>query len=125
MGHTTTLASVLLGRETELAHLRLLFGAARDGRSFGVVVHGEAGIGKTALLTAAAEEAARAGFRLLPVRGYEGGTALPWSGLQALAMPFLDLLDALPAVQARALRSALSLEPSTEQSRFAVAVALL
>ncbi|HWT93441.1 MAG TPA: ATP-binding protein, partial [Solirubrobacteraceae bacterium] len=116
---------MLLGRETELARLRALLHDAREGKSFALVVHGDAGIGKTALLLQLAEEAARDGFRLLPVRTYEGAGEIPWAGLHALAMPFLHLFDQLPAVQARTLRSALSLEPSVAQDRFTVPVALL
>jgi DNA-binding CsgD family transcriptional regulator len=116
---------VLLGRETELARLRALLAGARDGQSFGLVLHGEAGIGKTALLLAVAEEAARDDFSVLPVRGEEGGAELPWAGLQAIATPLHDLVERLPDVQRRALRAALSLEPSTGPDRFTVPVALL
>jgi predicted ATPase len=114
---------VLHGREQELELLRTRLRDARDGRSFAVVVTGEAGIGKTALLQAILDEAD--GFRVLRGRGFEGEAEIPYSGLLELVRPLLDLTDALPEQQAAALRSALALGPPGEHSRFAVPVAVL
>jgi tetratricopeptide (TPR) repeat protein len=120
---------VLVGRESERARLEALLRGARDGTSFALVVHGEAGIGKTALAAEVARAAEDAGVHVVHVRAYEGEAELAWAGLWSLASPFLELLDRLPPVQATALRTALALEgPSDEPvapDRFTVPVALL
>jgi hypothetical protein len=114
---------VLHGRDRELALLRSRLTRALRGESFALVVAGEAGIGKTALLQEAL--AGADGFRTLHGRGYEGEAEIPYAGLLELVRPLLDLADALPEQQAAALRSALALGPPTGHDRFAVPVALL
>ena len=115
---------MLLGREKELARLRALLEEVTDGRSFAVVVHGEAGIGKTALLDAATAEAAS--HRILRVRGFEGAGEVPWAGLGLLVAPLDELIDRLPGPQASALRAVTSAEEAPgAQERLMVAVALL
>ncbi len=114
---------MLHGRDSELALLRARLASAREGQSFAVVVAGEAGIGKTALLQAVLEDVE--GFRVLRARGYEGEAEIPYAGLLELVRPLLHLADALPVQQAAALRSALALGPPTGRDRFAVPVALL
>ena len=114
---------MLHGRERELETLRARLAQAREGRSFALAVTGEAGIGKTSLLRAVAEEAE--GFRVLRARGFPGEAEIPYAGLLELARPLLDLADALPGQQAAALQSALALGPPAEHSRFAVPAALL
>jgi DNA-binding CsgD family transcriptional regulator len=114
---------VLHGRERELEVLRSRLEGARRGRSFALVLCGEAGIGKTALLRQAIDEAQD--FRVLRGRGFESETEIPYAGLLALVRPLLDLAEALPPQQAAALDSALALGPPTPQDRFAVPVALL
>jgi hypothetical protein len=91
------------------------------------VLHGEAGVGKTALLDAAAQEAEEVGMRVLHSRADEGTTELPWAGLRALVAPLGDLVEQLPEVQADVLRAALgtSGETSATPDRFTVPVALL
>src|SRR5262245_10182385 len=80
---------------------------AVSGRSRSLVVRGEAGIGKSALL---ADLAARAdGFRILVTRGVEAEAELAFAGLLSLVRPLLDLLDRLPPPQRAALAGSLGL----------------
>jgi DNA-binding CsgD family transcriptional regulator len=116
---------MIVGRDLELRRVAELLEAARDGRAGSLVVRGEPGIGKTALLEAAATEAARQGFRVLRVTGVESEAELAYSGLLELTRPILDLLEALAEPQQVALRGALVLEPGASGDRFAVAVATL
>src|SRR4051812_35273017 len=97
--------------------------AAREGRSGVLLVHGEAGVGKTTLLRAAAEEAT--GMRLLRARGIESESHLPFAALSELLAPLLDLRDEIPPVQPQALGGALALEAATVSDRFAVAAGVL
>jgi DNA-binding CsgD family transcriptional regulator len=97
--------------------------AAREGRSAALLVHGEAGMGKTTLLRDAAEHAA--GLRVLRARGIESESELPFAALSELLSPLLDLRDEIPPVQARALGGALALETAPVTDRFAVAAGLL
>ncbi|GAA0295410.1 ATP-binding protein [Kineococcus aurantiacus] len=96
-------AAVLVGRLDELALLRGLLGQAAAGRGSGALVVGEAGLGKTALVSALAAEAAAAGFRVLRCRGFRGGEDTGFAGLHELLHPVLDRVDALPARQRQAL----------------------
>ncbi|HEU4656029.1 MAG TPA: AAA family ATPase [Capillimicrobium sp.] len=113
----------LIGREAERDRLLAAIAAARDGRSTALLVHGDAGIGKTALLEEAI--AAADGLRVLRARGFEGESDLPFAGLHDLVAPLLDLRERIPAVQARALGAALALEPPDGHDRFAIPAALL
>ena len=97
--------------------------AAREGRSTVLVVHGEAGIGKSTLLDATAEAAAD--FRVVRARGYESESDIPFAGLLDLVSPLLDLLDAIPPAQAAALRGSLALGEPSPHDRFAVPAAVL
>lgn len=95
--------------------------AAREGRSAALLVHGEAGMGKTSLLRDAAEQAT--GLRVLRARGIESESHLPFAGLSELLAPLLDLRSEIPPVQAMALGGALEATPVTD--RFAVAAGVL
>jgi DNA-binding CsgD family transcriptional regulator len=96
---------MLYGRDDELRSLTELVANVRADRSGVLVIRGEAGIGKTAIL---AEVAARAGDMLV-LRGtaIETEAELPFAGLHLLLRPLLDRLDELPQPQANALRRAL------------------
>ena len=94
---------MLHGRSAETARIDDLLAAARDSRSGSLVIRGEAGVGKTALLDYAA---AAAGMRVLRGTGIESETELPFAALQLLLRPALGRLDLLPPPQARALRGA-------------------
>ena len=115
--------SLLVGRELERARLDALLAAARAGRSGVLVVRGEAGVGKTALLDDAAGRAA--GMRVLRARGVEAESGLAFAALDELLRPVLSYLDGLPERQAAALRGALALSEASEVDRFAAYVATL
>jgi len=116
---------LLLGRQHELTHIEGLLTGAKDGTSAALLLHGEPGIGKSALLRAATEQAAELGFVILRARGYESESDIPFAGLLELLTPLLALRDKIPEVQARALGSALALEPPTPFDRFAVPAGML
>jgi hypothetical protein len=91
----------LLGRRRERAALDLLVSAVRAGESQALVVRGEAGVGKSALLEYVADRAA--GCRILHAVGVEAEMELAFAGLQQLCAPLLDRLERLPAPQRDAL----------------------
>ncbi|MDX6388688.1 MAG: hypothetical protein QOD85_2490 [Gaiellaceae bacterium] len=114
---------MLLGRHTEVEELERLVAGARAGTSGVLVLVGEPGIGKSALLEAAVESAAD--LRLLRARGIESEAHVPFAGLLELLRPALGALAAIPGPQAAALESALALRPGNAQDRFAVGAATL
>jgi DNA-binding CsgD family transcriptional regulator len=116
---------LLLGRQRELAHIDDLLSGAKDGTSAALLLHGEPGIGKSALLRASLDRAAELDFGVLRTRGFESESDIPFAGLLELLTPLLPLRDRIPDVQARALGSALALEPPTPFDRFAVPAAML
>src|SRR5690348_14166934 len=95
----------------------------RGGQSAVLVIRGEAGVGKTALLRYAAGQAS--GFRLAQISGVESEMELPFAGLHQLCSPMLGRLDALPEPQHRALSVALGLSSGDAPDRFLVALATL
>ncbi|HZV74439.1 MAG TPA: AAA family ATPase [Conexibacter sp.] len=119
---------MLHGRAAELAAIDRLLAGAREGRGGGLVLRGEPGIGKSALLGEAAARAAR-DMRVLHAVGVEGEASLAYAALHQLLLPVLDRLDALPAPQAHALRIAFGLAGAggeqEDVSPFLVAVAAL
>src|SRR3954451_12757359 len=98
---------VLLGRAGERQQLDRLLENVRAGQSAVLVIRGEPGVGKTALVQYGAEQAA--GFRVAHVAGVESEMELPFAGLHQLCAPMLGHLDWLPAPQREALRVALGL----------------
>jgi DNA-binding CsgD family transcriptional regulator len=114
---------VLIGRESECAHIDELLDRARLGRSSALVVRGEAGIGKTALLDYASQSAVD--MRVVRALGVESEVELDFSALLDVCRPLLDRLESLPAGQAEALEGALGLGPPLALDRFAVGVATL
>ncbi len=113
----------LVGRGDELALLDGALAAARTGQSRVLVLRGEAGIGKTALLDHVAARAA--GCRVARTAGVESERELPYAGLQQLCAPFLDRLEHLPAPQRTALGTAFGLTAGTPPDRFLVGLAVL
>jgi DNA-binding CsgD family transcriptional regulator len=109
---------VLVGREEEQRRIESVLAAARQGSSAVLVLRGEAGIGKTALLEHAAASA-RA-MRVVRTRGIQTESELPFAGLLELLRPLLGNLDRLPERQADALKGALALEAAAEDDSFAV-----
>ena len=118
-----TLASGFLDRTSEREALARLLAEAREGQSAVLVMRGEAGIGKTALLRHLARQAS--GFRVAQVAGVEAEMELPFSGIHQLCAPVLDQLDALPQPQQNALNVALGLAPGDVPDRFLVGLAVL
>src|SRR5688500_9227041 len=114
---------VLVGRAAERQTLDRLLDDVRDHRSAVLIVRGEAGVGKTALLHYCARQAS--GFRIARVTGVESEMELPFAGLHQLCAPMLDRLDALPDAQQAALGVALGLAPGAAPDRFLVALAAL
>ena len=116
---------MLLGREPELVEIdRLLTDAgAGDGRALLIV--GEAGIGKTALLSAARERAGNA--RVIEAAGIEAEASLPYAVLGEIAGPLLEGRFELPGAQSEAIGAALALGPAPDApgDRFATCAALL
>ncbi|MFC7743310.1 AAA family ATPase [Nocardiopsis composta] len=114
---------MLIGREEETAAVARLVDGARAGVSGALVVRGEAGIGKTALLDAAARGAD--GFRVLRATGVEAEAGLPFGALHMLLRPVLPAVDGLPEAQAAAVRGALGLSEGEAGGRFLVGLAVL
>jgi DNA-binding CsgD family transcriptional regulator len=114
---------VLRGRANERARLKQLLQDARGGHSAVLVIRGEAGIGKTALLQDALQEAPA--LRVAQITGVESEIELAYAGLHQLCAPMLDRLDALPKPQQAAIRVALGLESGDPPDRFLVALAAL
>lgn len=114
---------MLVGRDRELKVVHALVAGARLGTSGVLVLTGEAGIGKTSILTYAAEAAA--GVRVLRCAGSEAEHDVPFGGLAQLLRPTPEDLERIPAPQAQALAVALALRPGSAADRFAVGAATL
>src|SRR5579884_3747408 len=129
-GASSTLGAVvrlpgprLLGRRRERELLDRLLDGAGSGSGGVLVLHGEAGVGKTALMDYAVG-AARA-FRVLRTVGVEGEMELPFAALQQLCSPILELNERLPAPQHDALAVALGLSEGQAPDPFLVGLAVL
>lgn len=114
---------MLIGRGAERARIDELLDAARAGRGAALVVRGEPGIGKTALLDYAAERAER--FRVLRALGVESESELPFAALHELLGPLLSELGSLPEAQANALRPAFAMTAGGRPEAFAAYAAAL
>ncbi|MCW2982559.1 MAG: LuxR family transcriptional regulator [Conexibacter sp.] len=114
---------LLRGREMERARLDDLLDGARSQRSGVLLLRGEAGVGKTALL----EHAIAAAFDLRVVRvvGVESEMELAFAALHQLCTPLLDLVPRLPDAQRDALHTAFGLAAGTAPDRFLVGLAVL
>ena len=113
---------MLIGREPELERLEELLEGARSSRGGALLVRGEPGIGKTALLGAIAERSE--GLGVLTARGLESEAELPFSALAELIEPLLAALSELPAPQRAAIEGALALGPPAIGDRFATCAGL-
>jgi DNA-binding CsgD family transcriptional regulator/tetratricopeptide (TPR) repeat protein len=110
-------------RVSEREALAQLLDAAHHGRSGVVVIRGEPGVGKSALLRYAAQQSS--GFRVAHIAGVESEMELPFAGLHQLCAPMVARIDALPPPQQRALRVALGLTSGAPPDRFLVALGAL
>jgi DNA-binding CsgD family transcriptional regulator len=119
--HGTSLAFLDRQRECEL--LDGLLHAVREGRSGVIVVRGEAGIGKSALLEYTARAATD--LRLMRVAGVESEMELAFAALHQLCSPLLDYLPRLPEPQRDALATALGLRSGSPPDHFLVGLAVL
>src|SRR3954447_6877122 len=111
------------GRTAECRQLDGIVAQARDGRSAVLVIRGEPGIGKTALLRYAARQAS--GLRLVDVEGVEAEMDLPFAAIHRLCAPISDRIEVLARPQRDALRVALGTAAGVAPSAFLVAVAVL
>jgi DNA-binding CsgD family transcriptional regulator len=114
---------VLRGRASECASLDELLSAVRRGESSALVVRGEAGMGKSALLDYASRSCK--GCRVIRAVGVESEMELPFAGLHQLSLPLLDGLERLPAPQRDALRTGFGLMSGARPDLFFVGLALL
>src|SRR6201996_4537612 len=114
---------MLLDRLPERAALSQLLDTARAGRSGVLVMRGEPGVGKSALLEYAVGSAA--GLRVARVAGVESEMELAFAALQQLCAPMLDKLAGLPDPQRAALGVAFGLETGPAPDRFLVGLAVL
>ncbi len=113
----------LRGRETECATLDDLIAGVKPDSSQVLVLRGEAGAGKTALLDYLVERAAD--FKLVQIAGVESDMELAYAGLQQLCAPLLGHLDGLPEPQRHALDVAFGRAVGTAPDRFLVGLAVL
>jgi DNA-binding CsgD family transcriptional regulator len=123
MAHDRPHASGLLGRRSECKLLDRLIASVRAGESRVLVVRGEAGIGKTALLGYLWERAS--GCRIVRAAGVESEMELAFAGLHQLCAPMLGDVERLPGPQRDALRVAFGLQQGGAPDRFLVALAAL
>jgi DNA-binding CsgD family transcriptional regulator len=115
--------TTLRGRDAECAALDRLLDAVRTGESRVLVLRGEPGVGKTALLDCAIGSAPD--LRLVRAVGVESEMELAFAALQQLCAPLLDRLEHLPAPQHEALRVAFGLSGGEAPDRFVVGLAVL
>jgi DNA-binding CsgD family transcriptional regulator/tetratricopeptide (TPR) repeat protein len=115
----------LLGRRAEQEAVDALVVQARAGRSGTLLLRGEAGIGKTALLEYARALAKRSGFQVEAATGVESESHFAFAGLHQLCSPLLERIDALPDPQRSALGVALGLRSGMAPDRFLVGLAAL
>ncbi|KAA9376482.1 AAA family ATPase [Microbispora cellulosiformans] len=117
-------ATPLIGREAELRRLTGMIDLVGD-EGGGLVVRGEAGMGKSALLAAAAAIAAERGLRVLTAVGVQSEALLPYAGLHQLLHPLQAYDDRLPAPQRERLRAAFGMTDTTVPDLYLVALATL
>ncbi len=114
---------MLYGRDAERAVLLRLLGGAREGASGAIVVRGEPGVGKSALL--ADTLGATGELRVLRATGIQSESELAFAALHQLLRGELFRIDRIPGRQADALAGALGLAPTAAADRFLVSIAVL
>jgi DNA-binding CsgD family transcriptional regulator len=113
----------VVGRRRECAAIDRLLAGARAGAAGALVVRGEPGIGKSALLSYARQQAPP--MRVLSASGAEAESDLAFAGLHELLRPVLGYLGELPGTQSQALAGALGLAPSPQPDRLLIGAAVL
>lgn len=114
---------MLLGRRTECEALDQLLDAVRAGEGRALVVRGEAGVGKSALLEYLIVRAS--GCRVASAMGVQSETDVPFAGMHQLCAPMLDRLDSLPEAQRDSIATAFGLRSGQAPDRFLVGLAVL
>jgi len=114
---------MLIGRTEETAKLNALLDQVREGMSGAVVLRGEPGIGKSALLDATVESAQD--LSVIRLEGIESEMQLGYAALHRLLLPYLPRLNQLPEPQRDALQSAFGLTSLAPADRFLVSLAAL
>ncbi|MFD4462127.1 AAA family ATPase [Nocardia sp. NPDC058480] len=112
---------MLHGRDSEQARIDDLLSGARAGRSGALVLRGEAGIGKTALLDYAAAQ----GIPTVRSAGIESEAELPFAALHLLVRPGMELVRRLPSRQRDALEAAFGLGEGTPADQMLIGLAVL
>lgn len=120
---TDDIENRLRGRQRERDAVTRLLDRARGANGSVLVLRGEPGIGKTALLDYAAGRAS--GFRVLRATGVEAEMELPFAGVHQLCLPTLGLVESIPPPQQEALKIAFGLQQGTAPNRFMVGLAVL
>jgi DNA-binding CsgD family transcriptional regulator len=113
----------LLGRRDECETLDKLLASVRAGPSRALVLRGEAGVGKTALLEYLVQRAS--GSTIARAAGVESELELAFAGLQVLCAPFVDRMERLPGPQRDALGIAFGRQAGEAPDRFLVGLAVL
>jgi hypothetical protein len=114
---------MLVGRSPETGRIGELLTQARNGHSGELVIRGEAGVGKTALLEHA--DSSAKDFTVLRGVGVEGESELAYAALHQILRPVFDRIDRLPLPQAEALNAAFALSDGVVDQRFRVASGVL
>src|SRR5438105_12472119 len=116
-------ATALTGRRSERDVLDRLIEAVGAGESTAVVLRGEPGVGKTALLEYLVGQAT--GFRVVRAASVESEMELAFAGLHQLLAPMLDRLERLPGPQSNALRTVFGVSSGRPSDRFFLGLAVL
>ena len=116
---------MLLGRAEECAMVDGVLGQARAGASGVLVVAGEPGVGKSALLEYAVESASASGFQVVRASGTEWEMELAFAGLQQLCAPLLDGVAQLPGPQRAAIETAFGISAGVPPDPFFVGLGVL
>ena len=122
---STSVPGMLYGRGDDCAVLTGLLAAADSGDSAALVVRGEAGVGKTALMDWFHHEAAQQGTEVLRCAGVASESHLPFAGLHQVLRPAIHVMPALARLHQEALNGALGLSGRRDVDPFLVGVATL
>jgi hypothetical protein len=114
---------VLVGRSSELEELRNVADQARSGGSATLVIRGEPGVGKTALLNEL--ETLADDFRVIRTGGIESELLLDYAALHRLVLPFMDRIPQLPGPQRGAMKAAFGMSATGRPDQFLVGLATL
>src|SRR6202011_4128511 len=116
------LSSELIGRKVEIERVEAVLDHLQAGGG-ALVIRGEAGIGKSALLARVRTRASELGVRALATVGVESEAEYAFAGLHQLVRPIASLIELLPDPQRRALESAFGIIDEVEPDPFLVALA--